>query len=117
MSDESLVLVLVTEEDNMSGRFRAHIEGTQVHMRSTSRQPRLDGARELLALGYPPETLMTTRAWDSPHMSFFPEYIGVLAEQTMCERDKGGIQRAPYQAMPEGVKRCRGASQDSQVSA
>ena len=37
-----------------------------------SRQPRLDGARELLRRGYSPDALMTTRAHDRSYDSWNP---------------------------------------------
>jgi hypothetical protein len=70
----------------------------------TSRQPRHDAARELLARGFPPESLLRIEhagAWPDP--TIVPQPIGDLAEWTFEESDAGGIKRRRWR--PFGMPR------------
>jgi hypothetical protein len=63
-----------------------------------TRQPFFDAARALLALGYPPETIITARHCGSSIVAM-RGVIGELAEWTVKERDSGGLRRerwSPY---------------------
>ena len=62
-----------------------------------SRQPRLDGARELLRRGYLPGTLMTTRANGRDYDSWRPQTLSELAKWTINEESKGGLRRRLWQ--------------------
>ena len=81
-------------------RFEAWLDGELICI---SRQPRLDGARELLRRGYSPDTLMTTRAHDRSYDSFVPAPIGELAKWTVSERDKRGLYRERWKSYQDGV--------------
>lgn len=61
-----------------------------------SRQPRLDGARELLRRGHSPDTLMTTRADNRSYDSFTPEPISELAKWTIVESSRDGLLRRTW---------------------
>ena len=76
-------------------KFEASLDGKRICI---SRQPRLDGARELLRRGYSPDTLMTTRAHDRGYDSFVPAPIGELAGQTVVESNRDGLQRRPWKS-------------------
>ena len=54
-------------------RFESWFDGELICI---SRQPRLDGARELLRRGYSPDSLLTTRAEGRSYDSFHPAQIG-----------------------------------------
>jgi hypothetical protein len=72
-----------------SGRFAASLDDQFIV--ASSRQPLLDGARELLRRGYPPAALMTMRHDGAGHVSFKPAALGKLARLTVKERDCGGL--------------------------
>lgn len=78
-------------------RFEAYTEAGEYV--TTSRRPLLDGARALLALGYDPATLLTVRHEGGPS-SFEPKPIGALAEWTVVERDKRGLQLDRWRPEP-----------------
>ena len=60
-------------------------------------QPLYEGARALLALGYPPDQLMTTRWAGKNYDNFQPRPIGLLAKWTVTEGDRMQLRRwAPY---------------------
>lgn len=62
------------------GRFAAYLDGALI---CTSKQPLLDGARELLRRGYDPATLLTSRHEGKAYDSFVPAPIGDLAKLTV----------------------------------
>ena len=96
MAERTLCLI-TSPHIEKSDRFDAFLDGEFV---VTSRQPRLDGARELLRRGYSPDTLMTTRAHDRGYDSFIPAPIGELARWTIVEEDKNGLRRRLWQPHP-----------------
>jgi hypothetical protein len=67
-----------------AGRFDAYLDGQLI---CTSRQPLLDGARELLRRGCDPAALLTTRHEGKPYDNFVPAPIGELAKLT-CDGEK-----------------------------
>ena len=83
-------------------KFEAWLDG---ELLCVSRQPRLDGARELLRRGYSPDTLMTTRADGRDYDSWTPAPIGELARWTIIEEDKKGLRRRPWKPHPNAVSR------------
>ena len=83
-------------------KFEAWLDGELI---VTSKQPRLDAARELLRRGYLPDELMTTRAHDRGYDSFVPAPIGELAKWTIVEEDKRGLRRRFWQPHPNAVSR------------
>ncbi len=81
-------------------KFEGWLDGELI---VTSKQPRLDGARELLKRGYSPDTLLTTRAEGRDYDSFIPAPIGELAKWTIVEEDKNGLRRRLWKPHPNAV--------------
>ena len=71
-----------------------------------SRQPRLDGARELLRRGYGPDVLMTTRAHDRSYDSWRPAPLGELAKWTVAEMSGRGLRRMSWRPFQNGDSMC-----------
>ncbi len=69
-------------------KFDTYLDG---HYIVTSREPLLDGARELLRRGHDPATLLTTRHACKAFDSFEPLPIGKLAGLMIGEGDKRGL--------------------------
>ncbi|HEX6111073.1 MAG TPA: hypothetical protein VFZ10_02120 [Geminicoccaceae bacterium] len=82
-------------------RFDAYLNGELI---LTSRQPWLDGARELLRRGYPGDTLLTMRHAGKDYDCFVPLEIGYLAKWSISDSDRGGLKRIRWQPMPEQLK-------------
>ena len=101
MAERTLCLITSPHVEK-SDRFDAFLDGELV---VTSRQPRLDGARELLRRGYSPDALMTTRAEGRDYDSFIPAPIGEVAKWTVYEEDKKGLRRRLWQPHPNAVSR------------
>jgi hypothetical protein len=83
-------------------RFGAYLAGQLICI---SRQPRHDGARELLARGFDRGTpLRVEHAGRWPDPTIVPQSIGELAEWTFEESDAGGIKRRRWRpfGMPRG---------------
>lgn len=76
-------------------RFDAHLDGELI---CVSRQPRLDGARALLARGWPPTTLLNTRHQEHAYDNWRrARPIGELAGWTVGEEDRAGLRRRRWQ--------------------
>ena len=69
-------------------KLDAYLDG---HYIVTSREPLLDGARELLRRGYSPDTLLTTRHEGKSFDNFKPAPIGKLAGLTITEESRDGL--------------------------
>jgi hypothetical protein len=69
-----------------AGRFDAYLDGQLI---CTSKQPLLDGARELLRRGHDPAALLTTRHDGKGYDNFVPALIGELAKWAVEENDAG----------------------------
>jgi hypothetical protein len=61
-----------------------------------TRQPFFDGARALLALGYPPETAIQSRHQGSEVVAM-RSTVGEAAKWTIKERDRGGLRKERWQ--------------------
>jgi hypothetical protein len=72
------------------GRFIARLESGEVIVADT-RQPLVDGARELIARGFPAGLLLTLRHVGKGYDSFVPLPTAAWAGWTYKERDKGGL--------------------------
>jgi hypothetical protein len=83
------------------GRFTARLESTGELIANSSRQPLVDGARELLARGFDPAALLTMRQHDRPYDSFRPAPIGQWAKWTYEESESVGLKRRAWKAYPE----------------
>src|SRR5262249_52915887 len=89
-----------------AGRFSAALEDGDVII-SSSGQPLVDGARELIARGYDASTLLTMRMAGKSYDSFRPAPIGEWAKWTYGEGDSRGLQRkrwTPFAANRVGQK-------------
>src|SRR5712664_4052890 len=90
-----------------AGRFTARPESTGEVIVSSTRQPLVDGARELLARGFDPTTPLTLRHEGKAYDSFQPLAIGKWAKWTYKEREKGGLaveRWMPFAAPRSGQK-------------
>jgi hypothetical protein len=102
-------LVLTVRPDPLRpGSFFAGLADGDVIVQS--RQPLVDGARELLARGYPPEQPLTMRHYNRPYASFEPRPIGDWAKWTYSEpKGRGTLARIPWMPFPD--KRCHAGSE------
>jgi hypothetical protein len=76
------------------GKFRPLMDGVAISR--PTRQPLLDGARALLAQGYPAETIVTTRHAGSATIAM-RSTVGEAARWTIKERDRGGLSKERWQ--------------------
>ena len=90
----------------IADRFDAHLDGEHI---CTSREPLFAGARELLARGYDPSTLMTTRHDGKTFDSFKPAPIGKLAKLMIMESSRDGLRLVKWKPMSEADKAQLGA--------
>jgi hypothetical protein len=99
--------LIVIPLESKPGRFAGSLESTGEVIVTSSKQPLVDGARELLAAGFDPATPLTMRHDGSSHDSFAPLPIGRWAKLTYEERDNGGLTRARWmpRATPEGAQK------------
>ena len=84
-------------------RFTARLESTGEVVVSGTRQPLVDGARELLARGFDPGTPLTMRHEGKHYDSFQPLPIGKWAGWTYEERDRGGLRCVIWRPQPSRV--------------
>jgi hypothetical protein len=85
-------LLITSEADaQKGGRFTARLESTGEDVVANTKQPLVDGARELLARGFDPATLLTMRHEGKAYDSFQPLPIGKWAGWTYEERDRDGL--------------------------
>jgi hypothetical protein len=101
-------LVVTPEADpQKAGRFAARLESTGELLVANTRQPLVDGARELLARGFDPATTLTMRMEGKAYDSFQPLPIAEWAKWTYKEREKGGLaveRWMPFAAPRSGQK-------------
>ena|SRR5215813_1366316 len=90
-----------------AGKFTACLESIGETIVSGSRQPLVDGARELLARGYDPATPLTMRVDGKAYDSFRPAPISEWAKWTYSESEKHPLKRRPWlpREMPVAVDR------------
>jgi|SRR5262245_26255041 len=96
-------LILRPDPKKKPGRFSARLETTGEIIIGSSRQPLVDGARELLARGFDPATPLTMRHEDSLHDSFRPLPIGTWAGWTYEEGERTALQRRPWRPFAAGT--------------
>jgi hypothetical protein len=80
---------------NRHVRFLATLENTGEFV-VRSHQPLVDGARELLARGFDPATLLTMRHEGKAYDSFRPAPIGELAKWTYSESEAHPLRRRAW---------------------
>jgi hypothetical protein len=101
-------LVASPEADpQKAGRFTAQLEGTGQLLVANTRQPLVDGARELLARGFDRAPPLTLRMEGKAYDSFAPLPIGQWAKWTYTESEKHALKRQRWMPLPvdrEGQK-------------
>jgi hypothetical protein len=86
----STLRLIASPDRKRPGTFSTYLETGDALVAST-RQPLVDGARELLARGFDPATLLTMRHEGKTYDSFQPMPIGKWAGWTYEERDRDGL--------------------------
>ena len=86
----ALLRLIASPDRKRPGAFIAYLE-TGDALVAGSRQPLVDGARELLARGFDLATLLTMRYEGKGYDSFQPLPIGKWACWTYEERDRDGL--------------------------
>ena len=93
-TDCSPQIVITVTPDQRPGRYRTHIE-TEPKPLSVSRQPFLDGARELLARGHDPKTMLVMR-WVGAEDWAVRGSLGLAAKLTVDEHNGVFAKWKPY---------------------
>jgi hypothetical protein len=94
-------LVVTPEHDpEKAGRFAARLESTGELLVASTRQPLVDGARELLTRGFDPATPLTMRMEGKAYDSFQPLPIGKWAGWTYKEGEKDALRRTAWMPLP-----------------
>jgi hypothetical protein len=90
-------LIISPEADpQKAGRLTGRLESTGGVIVTNTRQPLVDGARELLARGFDRATPLTMRMEGKAYDSFQPLPIGKWAGWTYEERDRDGLRCARW---------------------
>ena len=97
-STKAAIRLVVAPE--AAGRFTARLESTGELVVSGTRQPLVDGARDLLARGFDPATPLTMRHERKAYDNFQPLPIGHWAKWTYKEGEKDALRRAPWMPLP-----------------
>ena len=107
-------LVVTPEPDpEKAGRFAARLECTGESLVVSTRQPLVDGARELLARGFDPATPLTMRMEGNAYDSFQPLPIGQWAGWTYTESEKHALKRQRWMPLPDDRERQKSGSEPS----
>jgi len=107
MGKSAAIRLVVAPEADSPGRFTARLESTGELIVSSTRQPLVDGARELLARDFDPATPLTMRHEGKDYDSFQPLPIGKWAGWTYTEGENTPLRCArwmPRPAVGEGQK-------------
>jgi hypothetical protein len=101
-------LIIIPEADpQKGGRFTGRLESTGEAIVANTRQPLVDGARELLARGIDPATPLTMRLEGKAYDSFRHLPLGEWAKWTYTEPDKRGLKSQrwiPFSGARDGQK-------------
>src|SRR5262245_27750287 len=104
-----LVLVVAPDaEPQKAGRFIGRLSSTGEIIVRSSRQPLVDGARELLARGFDPATTLTMRVEGKACDSFRPAPIREWAKWSYAEGEKTPLQRQRWKPREMPVAACPG---------
>jgi hypothetical protein len=102
---QSIVIVITpsrsTDGEPVPAEFDARLEDAQ-QVLVTSRQPLLDAARKLIALGYHPATVLFMRHDDADHASLRAT-IRVAAALTVDEEKSRGPRLKRWKPFPSGA--------------
>jgi hypothetical protein len=82
------------------GQFKATLDGSTVV--ASTHEPLLAGARALLALGVPPDSVIQTRHAGSPHISM-RSTVGAAAALTVLEPKDAGIRFRRWKEFPKSA--------------
>jgi hypothetical protein len=96
--------LIATPDRRRPGRFTARLESTGEEIVSSSRQPLVDGARQLLARGFDPAAPLTMRVEGKTYDSFNPLPIGEWAKWTYVEEYDRGLRRRRWMPPAVGVE-------------
>jgi len=96
-----------------AGKFTGRLESTGELIVAGTRQPLVDGARELLARGFDPATPLTMRHEGATHDSFRPAPIGQWAKWTYTESEKHALKRQRWMPLPADRERQKSGSEPS----
>lgn len=107
--------LIVTPLESKPGRFWGRLESAGEVIVTNSKQPLVDGARELLAAGFAPATPLTMRHERSTHDSFQPLPIGTWAGWTYEEGERTTLRQAPWMPFPAGAGTQKSTSELSDV--
>jgi hypothetical protein len=107
--------LIVIPHEGKPGRFSGRLESTGEGIVTSSKQPLVDGARELLAAGFDPATPFTMRHERNAHDSFQPLPIGRWAGWTYEEGERTTLRQALWMAFPAGAGAQKSTSEMSGV--
>jgi hypothetical protein len=107
--------LIVIPLDSKPGRFSARLESTGEVIVGNTKQPLADGARELLAAGFDPGTLLTMRHERRTPDSFQPLPIAKWAGWTYEEGERTTLRQSLWMPFPTGAGTQKSTSQLSGV--
>ena len=96
----NVVTIRLLVAPDSAGRFTAGLESTGEVIVASTRQPLVDGARELLARGFDPSTPLTMRHEGKHYDSFQPLPIGKWAGWTYEESGTKPLRRVRWMPFP-----------------
>jgi hypothetical protein len=100
-------LIVTPEADRQkAGRFTARLESSGEDIVANTRQPLVDGARELLARGFDPGTPLTMRLEGKAYDSVRPLPIGEWAKWSYAEGEKTPLQRQRWKPREMPIAAC-----------
>jgi hypothetical protein len=102
------VLRLVVTPEARPGRFTARLESGEVIVADT-RQPLVDGARELIARGFAAGLLLTLRHVGKGYDSLRPQPIGAWAALTYTEGETTPLRRQAWKPRQMPIAAVTGA--------
>ena len=103
--------LIATLDPKRPGAFAARLESTSEEIVCSSRQPLVDGARELLARGFDPATPLTMRMEGKAYDSFQPLPIGRWARWSYTEGEKTPLRSVPWRPNPAVAERQKSGSE------
>jgi hypothetical protein len=95
------LIITITPTGTAGDRYEARIDNGRLLV-SSSRQPFLDGCRQLIRLGFDADEVAELRHRGSSVTSLRAR-IGDGAKQTVAERDRGGPYFEPWKARPSSA--------------
>jgi hypothetical protein len=109
------VLRLVVTPEARPGRFTARLESGEVIVADT-RQPLVDGARELIARGFAAGLLLTLRHVGKGYDSFRPLQISELAKWTFSKGERTPLQRQRWKPREMPIAACPGDQKSTSMA-